>query len=316
MSKGLIGGATFLGLLAFGMFQPFAMRTVEPGEAGLKIELYGSEETRGIDNAEVVTGGRTWINKYTQQLVTFPTVQTEYQFTNKSDQYSAEAQAIKFTTRGTNFTESVAVLLQWKVADLPAYYATHKLSPNAFIQGTFFSALNACYTKAVENFENEDGSIGVEPVDYLNLRGAVSSDAKKCVEAVFPYVDVLRLNVFDTPTFPDTLAKAIEERNEALQKQQTAVAQKATAKAQAAADLATANGKNAIRVSNAEADAKIAAEQAKAANDPNYLRLRQIENEAARIEVDATRAEKWNGQEVAGTIVQTDNAQVATPSAQ
>ena len=68
-------------------------------------------------------------------------------------------------------------------------------------------------------------------------------------------------------------------------------------------------------MSNAQAEAKVAAEKAKAANDPNYLKLINLENESARIDVERVRAEKWNGQEVAGTIVQTDNAQVATPSA-
>ena len=296
-------------------FQPFSMKTVEPGEAGLKIQLYGGDDSRGIENAKVISGGRVWINKYTEQLVTFPTVQTEYQFTNKADQYSAEAQGLKFTTRGTDFGESVAVLLQWKTSDLSKYYATHKLSPKEFIQGTFYSTLNACYTDSVENFQNEDGSIGVEPVDYLNLRGSVASDAKDCVQAAFPYVEVLRLNVFDTPVYPDSLAKAIENRNKALQEQQTAEAQKETAEAKAAAALAEAEGKNAIRVSNAKAEAKVAAEKAKAANDPNYLNLISLENESARIDVERVRAEKWNGQEVAGTIVQTDNAQVATPSA-
>lgn len=314
MSKTLTLSLLGLGFFIVGInLQPFKMKTIEPGEAGLKIQLYGGSESRGIENAEVITGGRVWINKYTEQLEIFPTVQTEYQFTNKADQYSAEAQGLKFTTRGTDFGESVAVLLQWKTADLPSYYAKHKLAPKDFIQGTFYSTLNSCYTSSVENFQNEDGSVGVEPVDYLNLRGAVAADAKECVQAVFPYVDVLRLNVFDTPDYPDALAKAINNRNKALQEQQTAEAQKETAKAKAEAALAEAEGKNKIRVSNAQAEAQVAAEQAKAAKDSNYLALLRLQNEAARIEVQQTRAEKWNGQEVAGTIVQTPNAQVATP---
>lgn len=304
MKGKLIALAALLGLGA--VFQPYRVTTVEPGTASLVIKLFGDEETRGIENARTVTGGRLVYNKYSEQVVNVPVTQSEYQFTNKVDKYSAEAQGLNFTVKGVPFTESVVATLQWNIGDLSSYYARHKLSPEEFIQGNFYSTLNACYTQTVESF----GDGGLEAVDYLSQRGAIAQEAFACVQDNFPYVTLLTLNVFDLPTYPESLAASINTRNDALQEQQTAEAERVTAEARAAANLAEAQGKADIARLEAETEAAVAAARA-ATVTPEYLRLLQVENERLELEIARTRAGKWNGVEPAPVNIQTPNAQIA-----
>ena len=56
------------GVSSCGAVPGTSMATVEPGFAGLKIQLYGGE--KGIDNAQLVSG-RVWYNGYTEDVVVF-----------------------------------------------------------------------------------------------------------------------------------------------------------------------------------------------------------------------------------------------------
>ena len=286
-----------LGLIVSAV-QPYRLGTVEPGEVALRIKLFGSEETRGIENADIVTGGRFLVNTWGTDIIKFPQTQTEYQFTDKSDKYSPEAQALKFTIKGTEFRESVVTNIQFPQSGLREYYGTHKLAPSDFIQGVFYSGVNSCYTETVE-------SSGVEPVEYLSQRGELAQKAKDCVQKLFPYVNVISLNVFDLPIYPASLADSITARNTALQEQQTAQAEEETARARAAANLATAQGENAVKVEKAKADAEVARLSSQAAQSAGYIRLRELE-------IQMERAKNWNGQEVAPTVINTTTAPVTT----
>ena len=57
-------------VLVLWIIQPFTYENIDAGNAGIKINLYGTD--RGVDNITIVTG-RVWYNTWTTKIIEFPT---------------------------------------------------------------------------------------------------------------------------------------------------------------------------------------------------------------------------------------------------
>jgi regulator of protease activity HflC (stomatin/prohibitin superfamily) len=57
-------------VLVIWIIQPFTYENIDAGNAGIKINLYGTD--RGVDNITIVTG-RVWYNTWTTKIIEFPT---------------------------------------------------------------------------------------------------------------------------------------------------------------------------------------------------------------------------------------------------
>lgn len=95
-----------LGVSSCGAIPGTSVVTVEPGFAGLKIQLYGAE--KGIDNAQLVSG-RVWFNGYTEDIVIFPTYINTYPFTKSTTEGSPTDESVVFSVSGSPVSADVGV---------------------------------------------------------------------------------------------------------------------------------------------------------------------------------------------------------------
>ncbi|MBP0004834.1 MAG: hypothetical protein J7642_14145 [Cyanobacteria bacterium SBC] len=258
------------------------------GYVGLLINQYGDKESRGIDNAEFVEGGRAIYNPVNQELVLFPTFVNKYSFTNSTIEQSPLPEAIGFSVAGTSVQEDVAISVLFNKENngefIKMYYATYRLAPEEFVRTHLRDEVRGCFNRAVV-----DANIQT-PFEYQNQRIDILNRVEECIASSFNFLVVQNLEYLGKPQYPENIQTAIDEQFEAEQRAKSAEARARQAQAEAQAKIAEARGE-------AEAE-KI---RASVANDPNYLKYRQLEIEMARIE-------KWNGQEAA--IVQTPNVQL------
>lgn len=82
----ILAVAVGLGTTSCGVIPGTSQETIEPGHTGLRIQLYGGE--KGVQNAEVITGGRVWYNGWTEKIVVFPTFIKQYSFTEDATEGS------------------------------------------------------------------------------------------------------------------------------------------------------------------------------------------------------------------------------------
>ena len=99
-------GVLSIGIGACGAVPGTSIKTVEPGYAGLKIQMYGGQ--KGIENAEVVTG-RVWYNGYTEDVVIFPTFVNTYPFTQAATEGSPVDESVVFSVGGSPVSADVGV---------------------------------------------------------------------------------------------------------------------------------------------------------------------------------------------------------------
>ncbi|WP_017660911.1 SPFH domain-containing protein [Baaleninema simplex] len=286
LKKTLIGFA--LSTVALSGCTAIIGERVPAGYVGLLINQYGSEERRGIDNAEFIEGGRAIYNPVNQELVLFPTFVNKYSFTNSTIEQSPVPEAIGFSVAGTSVEEDVAIGVMFDKANdgefIKTYYSTYRLSPEEFVRTHLRDEVRGCFNRAVVDADIQT------PFQYQNQRIDLLNRVETCIADSFNFLIVQNLEYLGKPQYPPNIQAAIDEQFEAEQRAKSAEARARQAEAEAQAEIAKARGE-------AEAE-KI---RASVANDPNYLRYRQLEIEMARIQ-------RWNGQEA--PIVQTPNVQL------
>lgn len=288
-----------IGTNGCGLVPGTSRETVEPGYAGLKIDLYG--ESKGIENAELVTG-RVWFNGYTEDVVIFPTFVNTYPFTKSATEGSPNDESVVFSVGGSPVSADVGIsfgftteaVTNGKGTKLHHFYKKYRKTPDAFRANELRNGLRNCFSQTAEK---EKLSPSMLPYSQQKLvKGATA-----CVQERFPFIMVQDVSLLSPLRLPADIQKSIDEQFAAQQAAQTAEANQRKVEAQAASEVARAKG-----------EAQVTIERAKAEAEANRLRAEQITPELLQLKqlkIKEQEIAKWNGIKPY-TVIQTPNAQV------
>lgn len=291
-------------LSACGIIPGTSSVTVEPGYAGLKIQLYGGN--KGIENAEVVTG-RVWYNGYTEEVVIFPTFINTYPFTKDATEGSPNDESVIFSIGGSPVSADVGISFGFTTEKLPntiktklhQFYETYRKTPEQFRANELRNGLRNCFGEVAENLKLTPAML---PTNQQKMVAGVT----ECTQKRFPIITVQDISLLGPLRLPPEIQKSIDEQFAAQQAAQTAESNRRKVEAEAAANVAKAKG-----------EAQVTIEQAKAEAESNRLRAVSITPqllELERLRVERSRVEKWNGQQP--PVIQTPNVQVSGGSIQ
>ncbi len=273
--------------------------TVEPGFAGLKIQLYGGE--KGIDNAELVSG-RVWYNGYTENVVVFPTYINTYPFTQSTTEGSPSDESVVFSVSGSPVSADVGVSFGFTTepvengsgTKLHHFYKQYRKNPDAFRANELRNGLRNCFSSVAENQKLTPSML---PYNQQKLVAGVT----ECTQQRFPSIAIQDVSLLSPLRLPPDIQRSIDEQFAAQQAAQTAEANRRKVEAQSAAEVARARG-----------EAQVTIERAKAEAEANLLRAKSITPELLKLEqlkIERERIRKWNGNEPS-TVIQSPNVQV------
>ncbi len=276
--------------------------TVEPGYAGLKIQLYGGE--KGIENAKIVTG-RVWYNGYTEEVVIFPTFINTYPFTQAATEGSPTDESVVFSVGGSPVSADVGVSFGFSTETLPGttktklhqFYETYRKTPEQFRANELRNALRNCFGEVAENQKLTPAML---PMNQQKLVVGV----RDCTKKRFPIIVVQDISLLNPLRLPPDIQKSINEQFAAQQAAQTAESNRRKVEAEAASNVAQAKGEALVTIEKARAEA-----------ESNRLLANSITPqllELERLRVERVRVEKWNGQQA--NIIQTPNVQLGSGS--
>jgi hypothetical protein len=282
------------------------MTTVDPGYAGLKIELYGGN--KGIENAKLVSG-RVWYNSYTEQVVTFPTFINTYPFTKSATEGSPTDEAVVFSVGGSPVSADVGVSFGFsteavnpanpRITKLHEFYQKYLKTPMEFRANELRNGLRNCFSEVAENLK-------LTPSMLSTNQQKLVINVAQCTQRKFPTIIVQDVSLLSPLRLPPDIQNSINEQFAAQQAAQTAEANRRKVEAEAASNAAKARG-----------EAQVVIEQARAEAEANRLRATSITPqliELERLRVERARIEKWNGQQA--TIIQSPNVQLGVGSPQ
>jgi regulator of protease activity HflC (stomatin/prohibitin superfamily) len=285
------------GLSSCGIVPGTSVVTVEPGYAGLKIQLYGGD--KGIENAKLVTG-RVWYNGYTEQVVIFPTFVNTYPFTQTATEGSPTDESVTFSVGGSPVSADVGVSFGFTTEQLSGnktklhqFYETYRKSPDQFRSNELRNGLRNCFAEVAENSNLTPSML---PTNQQKLVKGVAD----CTQTRFPTIIVQDISLLGPMRLPPDIQKSIDEQFAAQQAAKTAEFNRKKVEAEAAANVAKAKG-----------EAQVTVEQAKAEAEANRLRAGSVTAqllELERLRVERARIEKWNGEQA--PTIQTPNVQI------
>lgn len=208
-------------------------RSVEPGNAGVKIKTLGSGA--GVQNTALRSGWHfTGIG---ERIVDYPTIQRTYSYTREADERGGENEEIVFTDRtGLPMTADIAATIRVNPANAPALYTKYRLSFDELLDGPIRNDIRSAIAEAAER----------RGVDELLAGGRqqVIAEALRDVRAKWSKegVEISQLEWIGTIRFPNVILQAIQSRTQADQQVLAARARVAVAEAQAQEKVAVAKG--------------------------------------------------------------------------
>lgn len=264
----VIGAAALI--LAFLMGLTSCGKTVEPGNAGVKIRTLGTNA--GVDPEPLPSG---WHFKgIGERIVEFPVIQRTYSYTHEPDERGNENEEIGFADNtGLPMNADVAITLQVNPAAAPQLYKTYRLSFDQLLDGPIRNDVRSAVAAEAERVNVETLYSGGRQQVIQRALGRVSNKWSR------HGVQVSQLDWIGTIRYPSVILDAIQAKTRTDQETLTARAQVAKAQAQAEAQIAAARGQaESIRIIN----------EALSAN-PRYVELKAVE--------------KWDGRmpQVTGT---------------
>ena len=298
----LMVGAS-LGLTGCGIIPGTSAEKIDPGYAGLLLKLYGGE--KGIENAEVLTGGRVWFNGYSEEIVEVPLFRAVYPFTASSVEGSPNDESITFSVSGSPVNADIGVSYNFNIEpsnieDKPetytnfhAFYENYRKSPEEFTDSNLRQGLRSCFGTTAEDLE-------LQPSDLASKSQMLLNGVQGCLQARFPEIDIQEVSQLAQWRLEPKIQESIDEQFAAQQAAQTAIANKQKVEAEADAEVAKAEGEAKAAIARAKGEAEANRLLAESVT-PNLIELQRLE--AVNI-----RAAKWNGQEA--PIVQAPNVQL------
>jgi len=300
-NKTFLSGAFLLGttlLTGCGVIPGTSVTTVEPGYAGLKIELYGGQ--KGIENATLVNG-RVWFNGYTEDVVIFPTFVNTYPFTKNTSEGAPVDESVVFSVGGSPVSADIGVsfgfstdVVSGNETKLHQFYKTYRKTPEQFRANDLRNGLRSCFSSQAER-------MGLTPSDLSTNQQNLFKEVQKCLSLKFPVINITDVSLLGPLRLPPDIQKSINDRFTSQQAALTAASNQKKIEAEAASNVAKAKG-----------EALVTIEQARAEAEANRLRAQSINPqliELERLKVERERIAKWNGQQA--TVVQTSSLQLS-----
>ena len=235
-----------------------AGKTVEPGNAGVKIRTLGP--AAGVDPEPLPSGWH--FRGVGERIVEFPVIQRTYSYTREPDERGPQNDEIAFADNtGLPMTADVAITLQVARGSAPKLYETYRLTFDQLLDGPIRNDVRSAIAAEAEK-------VNVDAL-YSGGRQVVIQRALARVATKWARFGVVvsQLDWIGTIRYPDVILQAIQAKTRTDQETLTARAQVAKAQAQAEAQIAAARGEaESIRIIN----------QALAAN-PRYVDLKAVE---------------------------------------
>ena len=109
-----------------------AGKTVEPGNAGVKIRTLGP--SAGVDPQPLSSGWH--FRSVGERIVEFPVIQRTYSYTREADERGPQNEEIAFADNtGLPMTADVAITLQVSPGSAPKLYETYRLTFDQLLDG-------------------------------------------------------------------------------------------------------------------------------------------------------------------------------------
>ena len=296
-----LGALALVGIMSVvtGLLPHTAREKIDPGYVGLKLNLYG--RNKGIQNAKLVTG-RVWYDRYTQDVIEFPTFINTYPFTANETEGSVNNESVNFAVAGSPVSADVGLSFGYSTDTIDGeytkvhrYYKTYRKDPELFLRTNMYNGLRDCFSRSAENLK-------LSPTDLPTSQQKLTTAVSECLSSKFPDVKVTEVSLLSPLRLEKKIQERITEQFAAQQAAQTAEFNEKKAVAEARAERAKAKG---------EAEAMI--ERARGQAEADRLRTQNITPELIRlkeIEMQMEEVKRWDGKRA--VTVQTPNVQLGT----
>jgi len=281
----------FIGILATLIFSGCSCDTVEAGNVGVLVDLYGG--AKGVQE-QVKPVGRYWTGMG-QKLYVFPVFEQNYTWTREPDEHGDTTdESISFQTKeGLTVNADIGITYNIPPDNVVKVFQKYRRGveeiTDIFLRNHVRDSVNTIgATMPVEAVYGEGKA---------KLMEEVLKDVQSEVEPLGIHVG--KVYLIGAIRLPDAVKSSLNAKVEATQKamqienelkQAEAEGRKRVAAAEAEAQVTMANAK-------AEAGARLAKAEAEAKSNAllNTVLTTQL-LELRRLEVERARVEKWNGQ--------------------
>lgn len=198
-------------LLITALFLTSCSERIDAGSEGILVNLYGSD--KGVDDVSLVTG-RVWYNPFTEEVYEYPTfVQTiDYPaFTiNAKD--------------GSEFTVDPTVSLKMIDGNAPKVFKKYRKDLNDIIHGTLFNYVKDAFRIQLNKYTTDQIVSNRDMVER-----AIESQLSNALAKEHFQLEQLTSGL----KYPNSIVKAVNQKNKAIQEAQRALNEVAVKKAEA-----------------------------------------------------------------------------------
>lgn len=255
-----------------------ACQTVPAGNVGVKVYLLGG--SKGVDH-EVLGVGRYWIG-INEQLYVFPTYQQNYVWTHSAHEGNTHDESFTFQTReGLDVNADIGITYHVEADKVPLVFQKYRRGideiTHIFLRNAVRDALNQqAATMSVESVYGE-GKTQLMANALARVQGEMQDSG----------ITVNQLYIIGTFRLPPTVVEALNAKITATQRAQQRENELREAEAEAKKQVAKAEGEAASQLAVARA-------QAEANQILSHSLSREI-IDYQRMQIEKTRAEKWDG---------------------
>lgn len=210
-----------------------ACQGVPAGSVGVKVKNYGADA--GVQPTPLNVGRH--FAGWGEEIFVYPVTQKIYSFQRNQDDTGRGNEEIQFTDiTGLELTGDVAVTVTIDPAKAPAIYSKYRKDVNELIHTEVRLAIRSAIREQSRKYTIEEMYTGKEPQVLL--------DALPVLQAKFEKegIQIISLEWTGNIRYPQSVVAAIIEKTSKLQEAEAAKADEIRAVAQAAADVAKAQG--------------------------------------------------------------------------
>jgi regulator of protease activity HflC (stomatin/prohibitin superfamily) len=236
MSRGKVI-LVLLGLVFASLFLVNSCERIDAGHVGVKVDMYGSG--KGVNDVTECTGV-VFYNPITTKIYEFPTF-------IQHKEYKEENSFVVNSKDGSEFSVSPIMNYSVQREKVPAIFAKYRRSLEEIEEGFLKTAVYDAFRLATNKY-TADGLIGNREVFEVEVRRLLETQLLKEGFVINQFTSNL--------VYPDSFKKAINAKNNAVQKSLMAENQVKQAEAEAKIKIAKANGEAESILTLAKAEAE------------------------------------------------------------
>lgn len=233
-------GKFILGVLVLIFASIFLMNScerIDAGHVGVKVNMYGTG--KGVNDVTECTG-MVFYNPITTKIYEFPTF-------IQHKEYKDDNSFVVNSKDGSEFSVSPIMNYSVQREKVPAIFAKYRRSLEEIEEGFLKTAVYDAFRLATNKY-TADGLIGNREVFEIEVRRLLESQLLKEGFVINQFTSNL--------VYPDSFKKAINAKNNAVQKSLMAENQVKQAEAEAKIKIAKANGEAESKLTLARAEAE------------------------------------------------------------